>query len=70
MRDCSGTAYQTGAVVAPARASEKYFNTKQLDTDSILVRVRSLNQTDGLCTLISIQDPLCPSMETLGEAMR
>ena len=70
MRDCSGTAYQTGAVVAPARASEKYFDTNQLDTDSILVKVRSVNQSEVPCSLISIQDPLCPTKETLGEAMR
>ena len=75
MRDCSGTAYQASAVVRPSRASIKYFDTNKLeDTDSILVRVRSLYHTDNLkdlpCTLISIQDPLCPPMETLGEAMR
>ena len=71
MRDCSGTAYQAGAVVQPSRASIKYFDTNKLeDTDSILVRVRSLNYTDVPCTLISIQDPLCEVKETLGEAMR
>ena len=49
---------------------ELYFDTNKLETESILVRVRSLNESESLCTLISIQDPLCPAKITLGEAMR
>ena len=67
---CSGTAYQTSAVVTPSQSSSQYFHTNQLDTDTVLVRVSSLNQSDDLCTLISIQDPLCPPKKSLGEAMR
>ena len=72
MRDCSGAAYST--VLDPSQSNmELYFDTNQLedaDCNSILVRVNSLNQSEDHCTLISIQDPLCPTKETLGEAMR
>ena len=71
---CSGAAYQASAVVPPSQSNmELYFDTHQLedaDCNSILVRVNSLNQSEDHCTLISIQDPLCPTKETLGEAMR
>ena len=66
----SGAAYRASAVVPPSQSSIKYFDTNQLETDSVLVRVRSLNHSEALCTLISIQDPLCPPKESLGEAMR
>ena len=68
---CSGAAYQASAVVPPSQYyMELYFDTNKLETESILVRVRSLNESESLCTLISIQDPLCPPKKTLGEAMR
>ena len=74
---CSGAAYKASAVVPPSQSNtnmeELYIDTNQLegtDTDSVLFRVRSLNQSESLCTLISIQDPLCPAKLTLGEAMR
>ena len=41
-----------------------------MEAASILIKVELANQDDRLCTLISVQDPLCPVKENLGEAKR
>ena len=69
----SGDAFQYNTTIIPSHSEysvTKYFNSSQLDTTSIIIKVELSNESDWLCTLISIQDPLCPLKENLGEAMR
>ena len=76
----SGAAFQYNKTINSSHSEysmAKYFDSSQIETASIIIKVglsnignSDFNETDQLCTLISIQDPLCPLKENLGEAMR
>ena len=65
-----GSAFQFNTTILPSQSVSKYFDSRQLEAASIIIKVELANQDDRLCTLISVQDPLCPVKENLGEAKR
>ena len=67
---CSEVAFQRVADIIPSDSVTWYFDSSLLDTASVIIKAKVSNESDCLCTLISVQDPLCPAKENLGEAMR
>ena len=81
----SGVAYLSKTTIKPVISRIRYFDTKLLNTDSIIVKVRkkstrqlldysakvtTRNDSDCLCSIISIQQPSCPFYDDIGSAMR
>ena len=56
--------------ITPVISRIRFFDTKQLRTDSLIVKVQTRNDSDCLCSLISIQEPVCPFHDDIGSAMR
>jgi len=56
--------------IKPVISRIRYFDTGLLDTDTIMVKVTTRNDTDCLCSLISIQKPSCPFYDDIGTATR
>eukprot|EP00092_Neocalanus_flemingeri_P009052 GFUD01009743.1.p1 GENE.GFUD01009743.1~~GFUD01009743.1.p1 ORF type:complete len:730 (+),score=141.45 GFUD01009743.1:101-2290(+) len=68
--DQNGLAYLSKTTIKPVISRIRYFDTKLLNTDSIIVKVATRNDTDCLCSVISIQHPTCPFYDDIGSAMR
>ena len=66
----SGQAFTSFTTITPVISRIRFFDTKQLATDSLIVKVQTRNGSDCLCSLISIQKPLCPFHDDIGGAMR
>jgi len=68
--DQNGVAYLSKTTIKPVISRIRFFDTKLLDTDSIIVKVTTRNDTDCMCSIISIQHPACPFYDDIGSAMR
>ena len=66
----SGQAFTSFTTITPVISRIRFFDTKQLDTDSLVVKLETRNGSDCLCSLISIQKPVCPFHDDIGGAMR
>jgi len=69
-KDQNGVAYLSKTTIKPVISRIRYFDTKLLNTDSIIVKVTTRNDSDCLCSIISIQQPSCPFYDDIGSAMR
>jgi len=63
-------AFWSKTTIKPVISRIRYFDTGLLDTDTIMVKVTTRNDTDCLCSLISIQKPSCPFYDDIGTATR
>lgn len=68
--DQNGVVYLSKTTIKPVISRIRYFDTKLLSTDSIIVKVTTRNDSDCLCSIISIQQPSCPFYDDIGSAMR
>ena len=78
--------YMSQTTIKPVISRIRFFDTKLLNTDSIIVKVGRVgekvltdysydkvttrNDSDCLCSIISIQQPICPFYDDIGSAMR
>lgn len=66
----SGQAFTSFTTISPSISRIRFFDTKLLETDSIIVKIQTRNGSDCMCSLISIQKPVCPFHDDIGGAMR
>ena len=82
----SGVMYLSQTTIKPVISRIRFFDTKLLNTDSIIVKVvivgervltdclyskvTTRNDSDCLCSIISVQHPTCPFYDDIGSAMR
>jgi len=69
-QDQNGDVFLSKTTIKPVISRIRFFDTKLLNTDSIIVKVTTRNDTDCLCSIISIQQPYCPFYDDVGSAMR
>jgi len=68
--DQNGIVYLSKTTIKPVISRIRYFDTKLLHTDSIIIKVVTRNDSDCLCSIISVQHPTCPFYDDIGSAMR
>jgi len=68
--DQNGVMYLSQTTIKPVISRIRFFDTKLLNTDSIIVKVTTRNDSDCLCSIISVQHPTCPFYDDIGSAMR
>jgi len=68
--DQNGIVYLSKTTIKPVISRIRYFDTKLLNTDSIIIKVATRNDSDCLCSIISVQHPTCPFYDDIGSSMR
>ena len=67
---CSGLSYTSHTQIHPSQSRIRFFDTSLLSTDSIIVKVNTRDDSDCLCSLISIQQPSCPFYHEFAQAQK
>lgn len=68
--DTNGISYTSHTSIHPASSKIRFFDTSLLQTDSIIIKVQTRDNSDCLCSIISIQQPKCPFHDDVGGAQR
>jgi len=65
-----GKEFRSKTTIKPVISRIRYFDTNLIDSNTIIIKVTTRNDTDCLCSIISIQQPTCPFYDEVGTTMR